>query len=436
MISGRTHADIAETIRLTIRRGELEAGDRLPPVRQLAARLKVNRNTVSAAYKMLAGEGSLLSKGRGGTYVAPALAKPRPPEIAVLPPHARDLMAGNPDPDLLPDLRPALAEIGPPQRLYGEHGNHPDLVDHAVAQFVADGLPKAPTAVVHGALDGIERVLTAHLAPGDLVAVEDPAYATVLYLIRTLGLHPVPVSVDDRGMRPEAFARALRRPVRAVIFTPRAQNPFGAQTTPERARELRQVLDRRPEVLVIEDDHFWLLADKPAVTLAAGLRERWAVARSYSKALGPDVRVATLFGDPATIAAVESRQWAGVGWVSNLMQRLVLAALNNRGARATFAKAAREYTARRQQLIDGLARVGLKGYGKSGLNVWLPVEGEQALMQALLAFGWVVRTSEAFRVSPQSALRISIGRLSRQDIPSFLDDLARSLNRRRPSLTA
>ncbi|WP_135805133.1 GntR family transcriptional regulator, partial [Salmonella enterica] len=52
-ISGVTAAEISESVRDLVERGTLVAGDRLPPVRTLAERLGVNRNTVLAAYRAL-----------------------------------------------------------------------------------------------------------------------------------------------------------------------------------------------------------------------------------------------------------------------------------------------------------------------------------------------------------------------------------------------
>ena len=63
--------------------------------------------------------------------------------------------------------------------------------------------------MVSGALDGIERVLEAHLRPGDSVAVENPGYAALFDLLRAHGLALEPVAVDERGMRPEDLRAAL-----------------------------------------------------------------------------------------------------------------------------------------------------------------------------------------------------------------------------------
>lgn len=63
------------------------------------------------------------------------------------------------------------------------------------------------------------------------------------------------VPVDGTGVIPDALERGLRGRVKAVVLTPRAQNPSGAAFDAGRARDIRTVLARFPEVLVIEDDH-------------------------------------------------------------------------------------------------------------------------------------------------------------------------------------
>lgn len=51
MIDGKTANEIFDSIRQHVTTGTLAAGETLPPVRELATELNVNRNTVAAAYK-------------------------------------------------------------------------------------------------------------------------------------------------------------------------------------------------------------------------------------------------------------------------------------------------------------------------------------------------------------------------------------------------
>ena len=72
VISGTTAAEIADSVRGLRERGMLRPGDALPPVRELAATLGVNRNTAVAAYRQLAQAGLVIARGRAGTVVAGA----------------------------------------------------------------------------------------------------------------------------------------------------------------------------------------------------------------------------------------------------------------------------------------------------------------------------------------------------------------------------
>ncbi|NJA58778.1 GntR family transcriptional regulator, partial [Streptomyces sp. NEAU-H3] len=68
-ISGRRAADIAADVEQAVGRGELGPGDVLPPMRELAADLGVNANTVAAAYRTLRERGVIETAGRRGSRV-------------------------------------------------------------------------------------------------------------------------------------------------------------------------------------------------------------------------------------------------------------------------------------------------------------------------------------------------------------------------------
>jgi len=341
----------------------------------------------------------------------------------VIPAGSRDLTSGNPDPALLPDLVPYLKRLEFHPRLYNEPSHRADLLTLAAARFRADGISPEFLAVTGGALDGIERVLDAQLRPGDRVVVEDPGYPPLIDLVGALGLQPVPVSIDDSGLEPEALERALGGQVASVVIAPRAQNPYGAALVERRRRELERVLRKWPEVLVVEDDHAGPVAGAPAQTLAAG-RQRWAVVRSVAKSLGPDLRLAVLAGDAGTVSRVEARQLLGTGWVSHILQQLVVALWQDPATEALEERAARLYAERRQSLLDALAGRGLEAHGRSGLNVWVPVPDEAAAVARLLEAGWAVNPGETYRHRSGPAVRITTSTLEPAEAPAVAAALA------------
>lgn len=432
-IRGTRAEAIAESVEEELRSGRLPPGSVLPTVRSLASRLKVSPATVAGAYRRLAERGIVSGRGRRGTVVTP-----RPPvafpATADVPAHLHNLADGNPDPDLLPPWRPALARTAPRgPRLYGEGRDHPGLATLAARSLDRAGVPRGPLAVVGGALDGIERVLQAHLRPGDRVAVEDPGYAGVLDLVAALGFVVEPVPVDDTGPTPRGLVEALGAGVRAVVVTPRAQNPTGACLDEARAEDLRRILDRAPDVLLVEDDHAGPIAGQDLHSLAAR-RHRWAHVLSTSKWLGPDLRVALLRGDPATVARVQGRQALGAGWVSHVLQELAATLWGSAETEARLRRAAATYAERRGALIAALARRGVAARGRSGLNVWVPVPEEAAVVAGLTAAGWAVRPGERFRLRSAPGIRLTTARLGTIDAERLARDLAALLSHAGPPL--
>ncbi|MFQ5743865.1 MAG: GntR family transcriptional regulator [Acidobacteriota bacterium] len=64
------YAQVVEQIRTLVALRALRPGDRLPSVRELAASLRINRNTAAKAYQILESNGALETRAGRGTFVA------------------------------------------------------------------------------------------------------------------------------------------------------------------------------------------------------------------------------------------------------------------------------------------------------------------------------------------------------------------------------
>ncbi len=396
--------------------------------------LGVNPNTVAAAYRTLRERGVIETAGRRGSRIRSRPASTARGSLRVeAPPGVRDLGDGNPDPALLPGLGEALASAAEAYarepRLYGDAAVVPRLAELARAGLDADGVPAGPVAVASGSLDAIERVLAAHLRPGDTVAVEDPGWGALLDLVPALGMNVVPVALDEEGPLPGEVERALQEGAGALVVTDRAQNPTGVTVGGRRATELKSVLAGHPDVLLIEDDHGHAIVDLPVHPLA-GVTERWAFVRSVSKAYGPDLRLAVLTGDGLTVDRVTGRQRLGPGWVSGLLQWTV-AHLWETGAVDTAA-VSRAYGERRDALVRALGERGITAYGRTGMNVWVPVDDETGAVTRLLHSGWAVAPGARFRMASPQGVRLTVSTLSAADIGPLADAVAAAVPPARP----
>jgi DNA-binding transcriptional MocR family regulator len=429
-MTAESAAELVQAIEGGVASGALRSGERLPSVRRLAAQVGLSPVTVAAAIAELRRRGVVLSEPRRGTRIGPGAPIGTSRTPLPVPPGARDLSRGNPDPSLLPDLGQALARCDLPARLYGEPQSLAPMLELAREQLRADDVPWEHLCIVSGAMDAIERVLQAHLRPGDRVAVENPGYAALYDLLRALGLVLEPVGLDDRGMLVADLRTALTRGALAAVITPRGQNPTGAALDSSRAGELSTVLAEFPRTLVIEDDHLGPVA---GVELRSALSsgappQRWAATRSVAKALGPDLRLAVLAGDAQTIARVQGRQQCGPGWVSHVLQSLVLELYSDPAVQALVARASAIYASRRERLLAELDRNGVRGHGASGLNVWIPVAEEAGTINALMQRGWVVAPGEPYRLAGSSpAIRVTSATLTEPEAVKLAGDIAQIL---------
>lgn len=423
-ISGSDVPTLAASVEAGVFTGALAPGSALPSVRSLAAAAGVSPTTAAAAYRLLRDRGVIRTVPRIGAVVSDL--RPVAPVAEIAAPDVvegmRDLARGNPDPALLPDLE-TLLSAGPfPTRLYGAEPVVAELAEAFAAQCRIERVETAAFTVVNGAMDGVERVLAASLRAGDRVAVEDPGYPGVHAVVRALRLEPVAVRLDDVGVDPDALVAALNGGVSALVLSPRGQNPTGAVLSEAKATALRAALEARPGVLVVEDDHLGALGE-PCPTVTTG-RARWALVRSAAKALGPDLRLAVVTGDPGTVTRVEARFGMGPGWVSGLVQLLAARAWTDPSAVASVERARAVYAGRRDAVLGALARRGIAASGASGLNVWVPVASEGVAVASLAQRGWAVRPGVEYRLASPPGVRITVAALPESDAERLADDVA------------
>ena len=406
MVVIRNAFDLAADIEARVAAGHLLAGERLDPVRVVASSLGLAPNTVASAYRTLGERGILIGRGRKGTFVAarPPVAMPvddRPANGLI------DLTSGNPDRALLPDLAPAVAAIDSTHTLYGDPALDAQLAELLRADLAADDIDPSNLVLVSGALDGIERVLASQLRPGDAVGVEDPGYGSVSDLISAMRFRLVPMAVDRFGVTPASLQTALAAGVTATIFTPRASNPSGSAFDDGRSAALTDVLTAHPEVLIIEDDHAGPVAGQRYHSIVSREAERWATIRSMAKSLGPDLRLAVVAGDDVTVRRVAGRLALGPGWVSHLLQRIVAEILSRSDLAADQQRAAEVYATRRAAVVDVLAAGGFEVHGRSGFNVWVPVDDEAMVVAGMQRNGFAVRSGARFRHRSGPGVRLS-----------------------------
>ena len=413
-ITDRSARGIAAAVGRMISSGELPVGTRLPTVRELSKQLGVSPTTVSEAWQSLAAVGAIDARGRQGTFVRQPTGPSTPRRyrrVTEGPGHfALDLSTGTPDPALLPDLGPVIAQVNR-QSLTSSYLDQPVLPELA-ARVQADW-PFTPEeiTVVDGAMDALDRVAGVVVRLGDRVAVEHPTFPPLLDLLELLGAEVIGIDMDGEGMLADQLAAAVEQGVTAVFLQPRAHNPTGITMTARRGKALADVL-AASTAIVVEDDHSGDIASGALVSLGKWMPTRTVHIRSYSKSHGPDLRLAAIGGAGDVVTAVANRRLLGPGWSSRILQAVLLAMLGHQPTIDAVAAARVEYAARRRAVTDVLTAEGVRFTGTDGINLWMQVADERSALLTLAAQGIGAAPGEPFMVRPDVAsIRITVGNI-------------------------
>jgi DNA-binding transcriptional MocR family regulator len=149
--------------------------------------------------------------------------------------------------------------------------------------------------VTSGAMEALNLCLAAVTRPGDVVAIESPAFYGCLQALERLQLQAVEVATHPRhGVQLASLREVLdRHPVKACWFMPNFQNPTGALMPDDGKQALVELLASR-DVPLVEDDVYGELyfgARRPPPAKAFDRHGMVLHCSSFSKSLAPGYRV-------------------------------------------------------------------------------------------------------------------------------------------------
>lgn len=310
-----------------IRSGSLRRGERLPPTRELAGLLGLNRTTVSAAYELLEAAGLITGRVGRGSYVTGG-ETPVPEGLnwnAILEPASvstvQPVVAGaisfavsRPSEDLFPvdDFRASCEEVLTGADFasvlqLGSPGGYEPLRQYLIEESQREGVlrPGDDLMITSGCQQGLDLLRRILVRGGDKVLVEEPVYPGLKSLFLEAGAELTGIPVRADGIELAQLERALGRGrFKALVVTSNFQNPTGA-TLPREARAELLRLAQQGGTAVIENDPYGQLRYEGAPLSSLKQMDETGdtiLLRSFSKISFPGLRVGWAIGPRPLIA--------------------------------------------------------------------------------------------------------------------------------------
>ncbi|MFC5531136.1 PLP-dependent aminotransferase family protein [Cohnella yongneupensis] len=413
-------------IRGEIESGTIQAGTKLPAIRELSLHLKVSKNTVETAYQQLIAEGYAESRSRSGLF---ALAVEEP--VAVPPRDPQDLTRETRSPaqrqtaatrtrenaaEVAFDFRygdveirrfpmavwkkcllDALSEPNPRKTLDYGHPQGDEELRSEIASYLfqSRGVRCNAEQIVMSAGTQHSVGMLCQLLPlrDKLIAMEDPGYSGVRAALESHGCEIAPIPLDADGLQVDLLPGVRAA---AVYVTPSHQFPLGMVLPIQRRNKLLQWATEH-DGLIIEDDYDseYRYVGQPIPSLKAlDYRDRVIYLGTLSKSFLPAARLSYAVLPEPLAAPMREKLGMFSQSASPLIQQAMLRFMREGHFGRHVRKMKRLYQIKHRALLAALQRhmgdrVDIIGQ-KAGLHLLIDVKtgaGQADLIERALAAG-------------------------------------------------
>ncbi|MBM5575574.1 PLP-dependent aminotransferase family protein [Deefgea sp. CFH1-16] len=218
---------LAEELAQAIHAGVLRAGEKLPSIRKLSSERHLSLSTIMEAYRELEDRGLVEARPQSGFYVrairhlaSPELTKPpqRPSHVVIDPLLTPSVLArinalkvdfglAILSPKLFPNqqIQRILSQVtrNDPDMIadYGESLGDIQLRRQIARRSLTWGgqIEADDVLITHGAIEGLNLCLRAVTKPGDVVAIESPAYFGLLQILESFKLKALEIPTHPKN---------------------------------------------------------------------------------------------------------------------------------------------------------------------------------------------------------------------------------------------
>lgn len=474
------YQQIIDGIIALVDQGVIGFDQALPPTRNLARKLGVNRSTVVRAYEELQALGYIHSTSGSYTTVqkrrkeveydperqslldwakisnSPARRlydiflryRPEGPINGKSKSDAINLSQLDLDPRLYPlkefrrCVNQVLHETGSDSLQYGTYKGFPPLRQHIARRLRLHGISisEEEILVTNGAQQGIDLLIRVLSGPGKKIAVEAPTYSNIIPILKFNGVIILEIPMKKDGMDLDFLSSALAQDQVSFVYTiPNFQNPTGITTNHQHREKLLSICLRH-KVPIVEDgfeEDMKYFGKVPLPIKSIDEKNIVIYLGTFSKALFPGLRIGWIIADKECINRITALKRFSDLTSGNLSQ-IVLYEFLKKGYYALHLKRLhRIFRKRMSTALKTMEECFPKNvswtHPTGGYTIWVKMPkkmDERRLHELTSKFGVVVSPGNYYfpRSSLSAYIRVSIAQIDEDQIKDGLARLGQALS--------